>query len=183
VDCATAATGTPIADIDYVYDVCPTPTPTGFSCGSHTPGQVTRARVKLFCDGGVAFARSTWYSYDDRGRISAQAVADDDTMSTPLLTGSRRRGSAFRCDFPARAPLPDMTNRKLSLHRHTLRQLSPTALADAAGGTRIFSDFCPPTRATCFGCGPTLACPTFGCPTFATCQTFEVCPTQSCRFC
>jgi RHS repeat-associated protein len=86
VDCATAATGTPITDVDYVYDVCPAPTPTGFSCGSHTTGQLTRARVKLFCEAGTAFARSTWYSYDDRGRISSQAIADDETMTAPFVT-------------------------------------------------------------------------------------------------
>ncbi len=76
-----------------------------------------------------------------------------------------------------------MTKRKLALHRHTVKHLAPAALEAATGGTRIFTDFCPGTRVTCFGCGPTLACPTFGCPTFVTCQTFEVCPTISCRYC
>ena len=77
-----------------------------------------------------------------------------------------------------------MTKRKLALHRHTLKHLSADALGAAAGGTRItFTAFCPATRDTCFGCGPTLACPTFACPTFVTCQTFEVCPTLSCKYC
>jgi RHS repeat-associated protein len=86
VDCASAPTGTPITDEEYVYDTCPGTVPTGFTCGSQAAGRLTLARVKLHCSGGTEFGRGTWYQYGPSGRVAAVAVADDSQMATPFVT-------------------------------------------------------------------------------------------------
>ncbi len=76
VDCASAPSGTAIADSEYRHDDCdPADTPAGFTCTSGQ-GRLTVARALLGCVDGQVWSRATWFAYDARGRVVKQAIAE-----------------------------------------------------------------------------------------------------------
>ncbi len=87
VGCGDAADGTPVGDVEYVYDACTGPLPEGADC-SNGGERLVMTRSISHCEGGAEHADAHWYGYDGLGRLATatQGVVVGGSAQDPITT-------------------------------------------------------------------------------------------------